>query len=331
MPRHGKGYWWDKTARLWRIRFAIPGQHGRSYKASLGSEWTERQVLEHVGNLRKQAIDGTLGREDRLISDALELFLERAEHEFKGYDKLKGHVRAIWKWIDGKRFSEIGDIARNYRKFHRGKMSGSTINRRVALLRRVTNIAWKELGWIDRPVHFEMAKEKPRTMHLAMAQVEALIGNLTHQPTIDAVWIAVCTGMRQGEIWSLTQASIRGDVLVLDDTKNSDPRICPIMPQMADAVTRLPMPVTHRSVFRHFKVAAQAIGLPSLTFHDLRHTTASLIINAGGTLKDVQEVLGQRSAASANRYAHMITERKRTVLAMAMQPSIAPEQKKETG
>lgn len=39
----------------------------------------------------------------------------------------------------------------------------------------------------------------------------------------------------------------------------------------------------------------------------------------------------KRSAASANRYAHMITERKRTVLALAMKPSIAPEIKEETG
>lgn len=328
MSRHGKGYWFDKTERIWRIRFALPGQRGRSYRASLGPEWTERQVIEHVANLRRQAVDGTLGRQDRLISDALEIFLERAE-EFKGYTKLTGHVKAIWPWIDGKRFSEIGEIARNYRRFQKGKISGATINRRVAILRRVTSIAWKELGWIDRPVHFEMAREKPRTTHLTMEQVEQLVSKLTHQATIDAVWIAVCSGMRQGEIWSLTQRSVRGDVLVLDDTKNSDPRICPILPQMREAVARLPMPVTHRSVFRHFKVAAKKIGMPDLRFHDLRHTTASLIINAGGTLKDVQEVLGQRSAASANRYAHMITERKRTVLAMAMQPSIAPEQGKK--
>ncbi|MCC6534580.1 MAG: site-specific integrase [Burkholderiales bacterium] len=327
----GKGYWYDKTAKLWRIRFAIPGQHGRSYKASLGSEWTERQVIEHVANTRKQSIDGTLGREDRLIADALEIFLERAEGEFKGYAKLQGHVKAIWPWIDGKRFSEIGEIARNYRRFHKGKISGATINRRIALLRRVTNIAWKELRWIDRPVHFEMAREKARTTHLTMDQVEALVAKLDHQPTIDAVWIAVCTGMRQGEIWSLTQRNVRGDVLVLGDTKNSDPRLCPIVDQIKEAVARLPMPCGHRWVYLHFKAAAKAIGMPDLRFHDLRHTTASLIINAGGSLKDVQEVLGQRSVASANRYAHMLTERKRAVLAMALKPSIAPEQGKKIG
>ena len=327
MPKHGRGYWFEKAAKRWRIRFAI-GAHGRSYRESLGPEWSERQIVERVAQLRQQAIAGALGRPDHLISDALEVFLERAE-AFKGYAQLKGHVKAVWKWLEGKRLSEIGDVARDYRRFHRAKLSGSTINRRVALLRRVSNIAWKELGWIDRPVHFEMAKEVARTMHLSMAQVEVLVAATTHQPTIDAIWIAVCTGWRQGELWALTQENVKGDVLVLYDSKNGEARISPIHDRIKDAVTRLPFPVVAHTVFVHFKEASKAIGLPELRFHDLRHTTASLIIAAGGTLKDVQEVLGHRSAAAANRYAHMIIERKRAVLDLALQPSIAPEKSRD--
>ena len=325
MPRHGRGYWFDKTSQRWRIRFAI-GPRGRSYKESLGPEWTERQVLERVGQLRQQAVLGTLGRQDRLITDALEVFLERAE-SFKGYDKLKGHVRAIYPWIEGKRLSEIGEVARDYRRFHRAKLAGSTINRRVALLRRVSNIAWRELGWIDKPVHFEMAAEKSRTTHLSMQEVEALVAATKHEVTQDAIWLAVCTGWRQGELWSLTQSSVRNGVLWIEDSKNGTPRISPIHERIRDAVSRLPLSVGVRSVFRHFKAAARAIGMPDLRFHDLRHTTASLIINAGGTLKDVQEVLGHKSVATSNRYSHMIVERKRTVLDLALAPSKADKPK----
>lgn len=319
MPKYGRGYWFDKAAQRWRIRFAL-GPRGRSYRESLGSEWSERQIVERVAQLRQQAIAGALGRQDRLISDALEIFLDRAE-SFKGYPQLKGHVQAIWKWVEGRRLSEIGEVARDYRRFHRAKLSGATINRRVALLRRVSNIAWKELGWIDRPVHFEMAPEKSRTLHLSMPQVEALVEATAHDVTRDAIWLAVCTGWRQGELWRLTQANVRADVLMIEDTKNGEARISPIHERIADVVARLPFSVGRRSVFRHFKDAAQAIGLPELRFHDLRHTTASLIINAGGTLRDVQEVLGHKSAATANRYAHMILDRKRTVLNMALQPT----------
>jgi integrase len=325
MPRHSRGYWWDAQEKRWRIRFSL-GAHGRSYRESLGPEWTEKQVIERVGNLRKQAVEGILGRQDRLISDALEVYLERAE-AFKGYKQVQGHIKAIWPWIDGKRLSELGDVARNYRSFHRSKLSGATINRRVALLRRVSNIAWKELGWLEKPVFYEMAKETHRTTHLSMEQVEALAAATTHQVTRDAIWLAVCTGWRRGELWSLTQANVRGDMLWIGDTKNSEPRVSPVHDRIKDAVTRLPFPVGMRSVFRHFKAAAKAIGMPELRFHDLRHTTASLIINAGGTLKDVQEVLGHKSVATSNRYSHMIVERKRKVLDLALMPGKKDDKK----
>jgi integrase len=326
MPRRGKGYWWDRQANCWRVRFAY-GERGQSYRTSLGAEWKEWQVQEHVANKRKEAVDGVLGRQDRLITDALEVFLEKAE-EFKGYEKLANHVKHIYSWIDGKGLSEIGGIARDYRSFHRNKLSGSTINRRVALLRRISNIAWKELGWIDRPVHFEMAKEKARTTHLSLAEVEALVAATNHLPTKDAIWLAVCTGWREGEIFSLTQENIRNGVLFIEDTKNGQPRISPIHDRIKEAVERLPFPMGVRSMFRHFKKAARQIGMPDLRFHDLRHTTASLIINAGGTLKDVQEVLGHKSVATANRYSHMILDRKRTVLNMALQ-AVPQDDKKE--
>ena len=47
--------------------------------------------------------------------------------------------------------------------------------------------------------------------------------------------------------------------------------------------------------------------MPWATFHTLRHSTASEMINAGIALNTVGEVLGHRSAASTRRYAHLQT------------------------
>lgn len=46
-----------------------------------------------------------------------------------------------------------------------------------------------------------------------------------------------------------------------------------------------------------FKTAAASAGVPELTFHDLRHTTASLAVAAGANVKAVQRMLGHASAA----------------------------------
>ncbi|MGI8760586.1 MAG: tyrosine-type recombinase/integrase [Jatrophihabitantaceae bacterium] len=51
-------------------------------------------------------------------------------------------------------------------------------------------------------------------------------------------------------------------------------------------------------IFRHaaFDRAAEAIGLPGLHPHELRHTAASLAIAAGADIKVVQKMLGHKSA-----------------------------------
>jgi len=52
-------------------------------------------------------------------------------------------------------------------------------------------------------------------------------------------------------------------------------------------------------------------GLPHIRFHELRHSCASMLIDMGFTLKDVQEWLGHSDIKmTANIYAHLDTARK---------------------
>lgn len=53
----------------------------------------------------------------------------------------------------------------------------------------------------------------------------------------------------------------------------------------------------HNFRARVFTPAATAIGVPHLTPHDLRHTAASLAVQAGANVKAVQRMLGHASAA----------------------------------
>jgi integrase len=58
---------------------------------------------------------------------------------------------------------------------------------------------------------------------------------------------------------------------------------------------------------RIFKPAARAAGVPELTFHDLRHTGASLMIAAGCHVKVIAEQMGHADGGALvlRRYGHL--------------------------
>ncbi|MGL4549498.1 tyrosine-type recombinase/integrase [Eubacterium aggregans] len=68
-------------------------------------------------------------------------------------------------------------------------------------------------------------------------------------------------------------------------------------------------PLIHVTVRKYFKLAMNSIGLDTVRFHDLRHTFATLALNAGDDIKSVQQMLGHHSAAyTMNTYAHSTNE-----------------------
>ena len=73
-------------------------------------------------------------------------------------------------------------------------------------------------------------------------------------------------------------------------------------------------------ISHHFAKVLKRHGLPHIRFHELRHSCASMLINMGFTLKDVQEWLGHSDIKmTANVYSHLDNARKNTIAAMLMQ------------
>jgi len=64
-------------------------------------------------------------------------------------------------------------------------------------------------------------------------------------------------------------------------------------------------------VKRSFSSAVNRAGIVNFRFHDLRHTFASQLLMKGGTLKDVQELLGHKTMTMTLRYAHLTQEHKK--------------------
>ena len=63
------------------------------------------------------------------------------------------------------------------------------------------------------------------------------------------------------------------------------------------------------SFFYSWDAARKRAGLPDLRVHDLRHSFASFLVNAGRSLYEVQELLGHADIRTTSRYAHLSRER----------------------
>lgn len=142
----------------------------------------------------------------------------------------------------------------------------------------------------------------------------------------DLVMFAVMTMMRAGEIVSLKWDSIDLQLKVIRVENSREhllktrrPRVIP----MNDRVYSLLSAQQTRSgfVFRFpdgsqlnvryisglLKRAIRIAHLPEeLNFHSLRHTGASWLVQAGATLYEVQQLLGQTSATTTQIYAHLL-------------------------
>lgn len=79
----------------------------------------------------------------------------------------------------------------------------------------------------------------------------------------------------------------------------------------------------HKTVYKRFKKAVEASGVPAVRFHDMRHTFATTSLYNGDDVKTVQTNLGHASAAfTLDMYGHA-TERMKRDSAERMEKYIA--------
>ena len=100
---------------------------------------------------------------------------------------------------------------------------------------------------------------------------------------------------------------------------------------MNDYIFKNPNGVPYRpdSLTRIFKRALARHGLPQMRYHDLRHSTASILVDKGWDIYDIKEWLGHADiSTTANIYAH-ISHRHKVSLAKSLNGALSFEHKYE--
>jgi integrase len=249
-----------------------------------------------------------------LIADAIQHWLKTEVAHQKAKVSTEGNAYALADWIKGRSLGEVVRVAEDYRKANRGLVTNSTINRRLAVLRRVANLAYRRWGWLHEPLgqKIELLPENPaRERFLTRSELAGLLRAIPQREIRKAALVGAFSGLRRGELARLRPINVQGDLIYLRVTKSGKPRTVPVVHHIAFALRRLPVGL-HADTLTH----AVSKAMPGVRFHDLRRTTGSLLLQAGVSIEMVSEILGHADTRITKRiYAHFLVDDKRAAVA----------------
>lgn len=232
------------------------------------------------------------------------------------------------------------DGNRIFRKRGNGQRSNATLNRYFVALCALYTWARKNRylprGFESPTKHVEKLQEpRGRVRYLKEDERERLLVACKASSwarLYALVLMAMTTGARRGELLNLAWCDVdleRGEA-TLHDSKNGDPRILVLLPQVLaelgqyapkDATTSTALvfrsrlrPTQPMNFKAHWELALTTATVKDFHFHDLRHTFASYSAQHGASLLEIADALGHRTMKMVQRYSHLSTDSRRRMV-----------------
>lgn len=277
---------------------------GRTYRKT-SRHWTHADARAYERRWLASVRDAAAGRQpERLIADALERWLTDHVPRLRSARQTRNHCRALLPYITGRKLTEAAQVWAEIKAAEQAK-SPATTNHKGRILRQLSRAAWLEWGWIDRPAAIGLLPETHRERFLTLPEVERLVAAMPSEAGASYVLLAAYTGIRAGHLLRLTSADVAGEYLRLDRSgKTRRLQMIPLHPKVQAIAEALPLPIGERTLRKQWTEARQSTGI-DCRWHDLRHTCASWLVQAGVPLHTVAELLGHSSTALTKRYAHL--------------------------
>ena len=215
--------------------------------------------------------------------------------------------------------------------------SPATVVRYLAALSHCLSIAAREYQWLDDSPMRKVAKpteSRGRVRFLNEEERAVLLTackESTNPNLFPVVVLALSTGMRAGEIMTLEwrDVDLQRGWLTLRETKNGDMRGVPLTGKALQLVKehartrrRLDTPLLFPgnnpakpvNLRQPWEKALEQAGIKDFRFHDLRHIAASYLAMNGASLNEIAAVLGHKTLAMVQRYAHLSESHKTSVV-----------------
>lgn len=223
------------------------------------------------------------------------------------------HALRTGRRVEGRKASEARQVAAEMVREMSAVYAPATINRSLGAMSKALRLAWdRGLTPHDYSAHIKRIEENNRRdVVLSLDQVRA-IADKASEAVRAAIWIALYTGCRRGELCAIRATDIGADAITLraGNTKTPRTRKVPIIAPLRPWLAYLPLTINAEGLKSGFGRARKAAGLQGVTFHDLRRSCATMMIEAGVDLYVVSKLLGHSSVAvTQSRYAYLQTEK----------------------
>lgn len=258
---------------------------------------------------------------------------EEAVDDFKKY--AEGHytrpndcmyiIDAFSKIVKGMNLNDIKlKHIEEYITSRKGIVKASSINRELNTIRKVFSLALDN-DLIDKNPCRKLGNlriKNPPERYLTKDEEVQLLKVCS--PTMQAVIkTAILSGLRKNELLNLKWVDINFNekYLIARETKNNKTRevpLCEPLIEVLNSITKIGEyvfinPITldkYKDVRSSFDRAVKRSGIPHISFHKLRHTTASRLNELGVDIVTIQEILGHQNINTTRAYTHNSRESK---------------------
>lgn len=227
----------------------------------------------------------------------------------------------------------LSDIKRHeIQKFHTSlrdeELAGATCDHYVKLIRHSLNLAveWEFLDKNPADKIPLFKEDNKRERYLTEEEQERLLASIRvekNRTIALMVLFLLSTGARRGEAFTATWDNI--DIpnkvwrISANNSKSKKVRAVPLNETAIQVLETVPRVEGSPYVFTSARSKSgqfndikkswtrirERAGLPDLRLHDLRHQYASLLVNGGRSLYEVQAILGHSDPTITMRYAHL--------------------------
>jgi integrase len=222
--------------------------------------------------------------------------------------------------------------------WHGKQRSFATVNYYLRILSKIFSMALDAEIVESNPCRRvkKLKFDNQRTRVLSRAEESKLMTALGANRLVQQiVTFALHTGMRRGEIFSLEWKDVDFErrVILVQQSKSDKKRIIPMNATLSEMLQNtvrrgdsvFPSPLTGGrldNIKRSFNRALKAADIEGLKFHDLRHTAATRMADAGADAFTLMKILGHSDIRMTSRYTHATD----TALRRAVENLDAPEQ-----